>query len=384
VNLLKSKLRRTTSVFVGALLGLGGLAFIATPASAHHSAVKGTPTCDTATGEWVVDWSVDTFGGANNGKEATAYRFIRAESSPTPVEGIAHTADDADPAFPFPTNVTLHGTQRLPGDTKSASLLVQVKWDNEFSESDPKSGFVEFHGTCTQDAPHPDAQLASSCDGVTVTLANKEDATKDADFTITGSNGYTKNVVVKKGDKPVDVTIPAKNAEKIVVTEKSSDKPVLEGKFEKPADCTPPPAEDKADRVYEVTCDSLIFTIDNTKGTETVTATFTPNKGEAKTLTVKGGAKGSVTFKGVKGLVVTPHETDVDYDAIKWDEQDKPKDCTKSPSPAPSASGEGGGGPSLPVTGAAAGGIAGGAAVLLIIGAVLFFMARRRKVNFTA
>ncbi len=379
MNLLKSKLRRATAVAAGTLIGLAGVAFFASPASAHSSFVKGSAACDTATGEWVVTWEVNTDNGNEAGAES--YRFLKVDSYPTPVEGIAHTPDDADPAFPHRSNETLTGTQRVAGDARGAKLEVQVKWSDEWIEFEHKKGFVKFHGTCSKDeSPKPDASLASSCEGVTVTLANGKDATADAEFTIKGSKGFEKNVTVKAGDEPTEVKVPSENAARVIVTEKRSDKPVLVGKWEEPADCTP---ASEFEAGYEVTCDSIIFSIDNTKGTEDVTAKFTPNKGEAQTLVVKAGEDKKATFKGVKGLVINSTVNGEAYEPIKWDTEEKPADCTASPSPTPTESspGEGGG---LPVTGAAAGGIAGGAAALLAAGAVLFFMARRRKVKFTA
>jgi LPXTG-motif cell wall-anchored protein len=380
VNLLKSKLRRGTAVVAGALLGLTGVAFFAAPASAHDNKVAGTAACDTTAGEWVVTWTVNT---DRKHSKAKNFRFLTVTQTPadSTISGIAVTADDAQPKYPYPSNTAVVATQRVAGSATTASLTVQTEWDDTFKAfSLPAS--VVLDGTCTKDAPKPDAKLASTCDGVTVTLANGKDAKAEADFTVVGSDGYTKDITVKAGAEPVELKIPAKNAATIVVTEKHTAKPVLEGKYEKPTDCDQPP-KDNADRYYEVTCDSLIFTIDNTKGTATVTATFTPNKGEAQTLVVKGGETASATFKGVKGLEVTPSEGKIVYEPIKWNSEEKPADCTKSPSPSPSASGAGGGG-GLPKTGAAAGGIAGGAAVLLAFGAVLFVLARRRKVKFTA
>ncbi|MBU2662121.1 cell wall anchor protein [Actinoplanes bogorensis] len=377
MNLLKSKLRRFTAVAAGTLIGLSGVAFFASPASAHSSSVQGSATCDTTTGEWVVTWTVDTDNGNTEG--ADSYRFLKVESWPTPVEGIVHTPDDADPVFPHKSNEPLVGTQRVAGDARGAKLEIQVKWSDDWIEYDHRKGFVKFHGTCGKDeSPKPDASLASSCEGVTVTLTNGKDATADAVFTIKGSKDFEKKVTVKAGDEPVKVDVPAENAEKIVVTEGRSEKPVLEGKWEQPADCTPP---SEFEAGLEVTCDSLIFSIDNTKGTETVTATFKPNKGEAKTLEVKAGATGTAEFKGEKGLVIDGSINGEEYEPVKWDDEEKPEDCNATPTPTPSTPGEGGG---LPVTGAAAGGIAGGAAALLAVGAVLFMLARRRKVKFTA
>jgi hypothetical protein len=379
VNLLKSKFRRTTAVVAGSILGLAGVVALAAPASAHHSVVSGTPHCDTATGEWVVDWQVDTYSPS----EAPHYRFIKAEVTPSqyPVSNIAVTPDGADPQYPNTSNEPLKGEQRLPGTEESASLTVKAQWNNYVKDQEEHSANVEFDGTCSKDAPKPDAELANTCEGVTVTLFNGDDAKVDAVFSVKGTDGFVKEVTVKPGQKDVTVDIPAKNADKVVVTEKNSEKPVLVGKYEQPKDCQP---EDKADRYFEATCDALIFTIDNTKGEGTVTATFTPNKGEAQTLTVKGGEKGSVTFKGEKGLEVKPSEHGQSYDAINWDSE-KPKDCDKpSASATPSTTPVSNNDTTLPVTGAAAGGIAGGAAVLLAIGAVLFVLARRRKVKFTA
>ncbi|WP_250027312.1 cell wall anchor protein [Paractinoplanes maris] len=385
MNLLKSKLRRATAVVAGTLIGFAGVAFFAAPASAHSSDVKGTPWCDTATGEWVVDWEVNTDNGNERGAEN--YRFLLVESKPTPVEGIVHTPDDADPAFPHKSNEPLKGVQRVPGDTRFAKLEVQVKWSDEWIEYEHRKGFVKFRGTCSKEetpTAEPDASLASTCDGVTVTLTNGEDAKADAEFTVKGSKGFEKTVTVKAGDKPATLDIPAENAAKVVVTEKSSDKPILEGKWEKPADCTPP-SEGQTEIGYEVTCDSLIFGIDNTEGTETFTLVLKSNKGATKTLVAKAGEEKTLTVKGEKGLVINATINGEAQEPLKWDELKKPEDCdatsTPTPTPTESTPGEGGG---LPVTGPVAGSIAGGAALLLAAGAVLFILARRRKVKFTA
>lgn len=377
MNLLKSKLRRTTSLIAGTVLGLAGVVAFAAPASAHHSIVSGTPKCDTATGEWVVTWDIETVSP----HQAPNYRFRQFDVTPagSTVTNVADqtaiVATDTHPqTFPYTSNQALIGEQRLPGSATSASLTVKAQWNNRVNDRDAHSATVEFDGTCTKDAPKPDAKLANTCEGVTVTLFNGEDAKVDAVFTVKGDNDFSKTVTVKAGKDGVTVDVPAKDAGNIVVTEKNSDKAVLEGKYEKPSECTP---EDNADRTFQATCDSLIFGIDNTEGKGTITATFTPNKGDAQTLTVKGGEKGEVTFKGEKGLEVAISEAGEDVGSISWDAE-KPEDCDAPPATPP------GDDTGLPVTGAAAGGIAGGAAALLALGAVLFFVARRRRVKFTA
>lgn len=389
MNLLKSKLRRTTAVVAGAILGLGGVAFLASPASAHHSVVKGAPTCDTATGDWVVEWTVKAIGGDYKGKRSTAFRLNSAEASPSALAAPDDTHKlvvTTDGTFPFPEANSVKALQRVSSDNKSATLKVNTSFDNGYTVTGLDEATVTFEGECDKPnptSPKPEANLAFSCDTATVTLSNGPDATKDAEFTVKGSNGFVKDVTVKVGDKSATVEIPAKDAESIKVYEKSTgEKPILTGKYEQPENCTPP-AEVEPEAFYEATCESLIFTIDNTKGTKTVEAKFTPNKGEAQSLTVKPGEKADATFKGVKGLEVTATGGDEPV-TIKWDDE-KPKECdatsTPTATPTEAAPGEGGG---LPVTGPVASSIAGGAALLLIAGGVLFFMARRRKVKFTA
>jgi hypothetical protein len=373
VNLLKSKLRRTTAVVAGAILGLGGVAFLASPASAHHSEVSGTSECITATGEWKVTWSVDTVvpPGVNS------WGLQEVSATPSALEAGSKIAPTGDQT-PFSVKEAITSIQMVPGDATKANLTVKAFWNNGYKETEAKTGEVKLGGTCVPNAPKPDAHLASDCDGVNVTLANGKDATKDAEFLVKGENGYTKTVVVKAGQEDKTVKVPSKDAGKVTVL--VGDKVVAEGKWDQPEECKP----DVVERNYEVTCDEITFSIDNTKGRKTVEATFTPNKGEAKTLTVKAGEKGSVSFKGEKGLEIVPSEQGESGDAIKFDEE-KPKECDATASPSPTeaapAPGEGGG---LPVTGPVASSIAGGAALLLIAGGVLFFMARRRKVKFTA
>jgi hypothetical protein len=375
VNLRKSKLRRTTSLIAGTVLGLAGVVAFAAPASAHHSVVSGTPKCDTATGDWVVTWDIDTVSPQ---REAPNYRFVQFDVTPagSTVTNVATNtaivATDTHPqTYPYTSNQTLVGEQRLPGSATSASLTVRAQWNNRVKDTKPHTATVNFDGTCAKDAPKPDAKLANTCEGVTVTLFNGEDAKVDAVFTVKGDNDFSKTVTVKAGKDGVTVDVPAKDAGKIVVTEKNSEKPVLEGSYEQPENCQP---EDNVSRTLEATCDSITFTLDNTKGTKDISATFTPNKGDAQTLNVKAGESGDVTFKGEKGLEISITEAGQDAGTISYDKE-KPEDCATPPP---------GDDTGLPVTGAAAGGIAGGAAVLLALGAVLFIVARRRRVKFTA
>ncbi|MEV1287282.1 LPXTG cell wall anchor domain-containing protein [Micromonospora sp. NPDC049679] len=375
----KLSLRRPLAVAGAALVGLTAVVAIAAPASAHHSVVSGQFKCDTATGEFVGKWTVDSVAipGVNKYKLTTvdAKSFVGRKATDATVPGIAVWTGEG---YPHTTGSPLVGELRVPGDTTKVSLSVMSQWENRHQETQAKGAIVRLGGKCTKPAPSPapktpkpSASVEPQCDGsAIVKLQNGADATAAAEFTLTA--GASKTYTVEAG-KTETVTVTAANAANIKVTAKGMDKALIEGPAGEAANCVKP---DEATGVFEATCDEFIFTIENPKGGETVNATFTPNKGDAQKLTVAPGETKSVKFKGEKGLTVTPSAEGLDdSEPIAWDTE-KPKDC-------PVAGGNGGG-DSLPVTGAAAGTIAGGAALLLIIGGVLFFIARRRKVTFTA
>jgi hypothetical protein len=96
---------------------LGGLmALTATPALAaaprtFDTTVSGS--CDTATGEWVVDWAI-----TNNSD--TQALLILTQSTP---------ADHALTSLPNPEGgATAHAIQRIPGDSTGAHLQYIAVW----------------------------------------------------------------------------------------------------------------------------------------------------------------------------------------------------------------------------------------------------------------
>ncbi|MET7750922.1 LPXTG cell wall anchor domain-containing protein [Micromonospora sp. NPDC005367] len=376
--------RRAVAVAAGALLGLGGVATFAAPASAHHSELKVTAECDSATGEWVTTWTVGTVApeGVRN------YKLIKADAVSNRGEEVGQFTIDGIQAgtvqgkeYPYAVGEPVVGQARLANDVTEASLTVRAKWDNGFKETKAKSTSIKFSESCDKvvtpppATASPKATVTADCTGdVAVKLENGEEATKAASFTVTGADGFSKKATVEPGeDKTVEV--PAKNAGKITVTEEGQQEPLFDDKPAAAEDCVKPGEPSGG---YLSTCDELIFEISNPDDGKTVTITFTPNKGEAKTLTVEPGKTGTVAFKAEEGLTVTPTGEGLDEtEPIAWE---KPEECA---TPAP---GQGGGEdePTLPLTGAATSAIIAGAAVLLAAGVVLFLVARRRKVRFTA
>jgi LPXTG-motif cell wall-anchored protein len=349
-------LRRLSILVGGALLGMTAAIALAAPASAHHPIVSGKAVCESATGEWVVTWSV-----ANSESDITGkLTGVSLEPAGTTVTNIV-----VDATLPKSGDGPLQGIQRVPpANNTGAKLTVDAEWwRGKTHITNSASGEVTFGGSCKQNHANPSASFSSNCDGsVIVTIANATDATKPAAFTVVGENGFSENHTVEPG-KQLPVLVPAKSATKITVT--ADGKTVASGAWTAPEKCATPSIG------VEQGCDSLTVTLENPAGLAPLEATLTPKGGEAKKVTVAPGKTEAVKFAAKAGTVVTLTIGDKSTD-IPWQ---NPGNCTP---------GGGGGGPSLPVTGASLGGAIGAAGGLLAIGGALFVFFRRRRIRFTA
>ncbi|MFI1989399.1 LAETG motif-containing sortase-dependent surface protein [Actinoplanes sp. NPDC020271] len=264
------------------------------------------------------------------------------------------------------------------------------------------------NGVC---AAKPAVEALPDCEGnVKLSLINRDASVTSVRFEITADGGFKQSQVVDKNAK-FDLTIPAANAKNIKVT--AGGNQLWSGSWVKPAECTKPEVGAPVTEIKS-TCDSLVFTLKNPEnGAESLTGTFTPDKGAAQTVTVKAGETKTVTFPAAEGLTVAVTGDFLALNGdVKWT---KPENCTTNPNPGPSTSAsvtpsattsatasvpasasasetpaeatpatsstEGG---ALALTGSNSSTIAGGAVLLLLVGAGLFFLARRRRVNFKA
>jgi hypothetical protein len=228
----RTTLRRLAALTVAALAGTTAALVLSSPASAHHSSVDGVAACDTTTFEWIVKWAV------------------RSHDTP-PTAKTYHLKDvTADPATPALTwtpsfdteqkvDKAFNATVRLPGTATAMTLSVRAKWNNGHQEQRPSSKTLEFKGTCAPPpgSAKPAAEFKTACDGVvTVTLTNGAEATADADFTVTGKDGFVEKRTVKKDSKDT-VAVPAANSQEITVTEGPQNTVVATGKRAVPANC---------------------------------------------------------------------------------------------------------------------------------------------------
>ncbi|MFI6268668.1 LPXTG cell wall anchor domain-containing protein [Micromonospora zamorensis] len=319
----KSPFRRIAAVAAGAVIGIGTMTMFAAPASAHHPEPSGT-YCLGSDGQVTVTWKV----GNSENIDAT-------------ITAVSSTITSAFTGGDLKVGATLK--------PKGGELLTATQ-THTFSDSKKKP---KIELTVEARWERPD-RIVTEHRTVPATKSGKCAAQPTP-----SPSSPTPTPTTTASPTPTTVS-------------PSPSQPPTESPSPTPT-ATTPPAEPVG--TVESTCDKLTFTIENPADGKTVVMTLTPNKGEAKTLTVEPGKTGSVSFDAVEGLTVTPAAEGLDdNEPIAWEQ------------PAECAPGQGGGKdePALPLTGAATGGIIAGAVVLLAAGAGLFVMARRRRVRFTA
>ncbi|MEH0938854.1 hypothetical protein, partial [Micromonospora psammae] len=312
-----------------------------------------TPSATFAVPQYVLDKSVKKFTGVAGGELGVATLDFKVE--------VPDCYTQVDFVFGSKVIDPLTDDSDRYGDRKvGSSNGIGAR------STGPRAWYNGGSGTCSA---APEVIAESDCAGnVELTLVNRK-GNASATFAITGSGGFTESVSVPMRKIETRKLTPGQAQELKVTTAGMAD---FTGGWEKPEDCQQPEAG-APEASYESTCDAMTFRVNNPEDGVTLNATFTPSKGEKKTLTVEPGRNGTVSFPASKGLTVTV-TGDLDSGGpLAWEQ---PKDCETGGT----GGGEQDGG--LPVTGAAAGGIAAGALALLAAGAVLFVIARRRRVRF--
>jgi len=152
----KPSLRRPLAVLGAAVLGLGAAVMVASPASAHHSEVSVKADCDTATGEWVLTWTVNSYAppGVERYKlvNVVGKSFVKGEGTEFSLPGIAVTEGNS---YPHTVGTPLVATHRLPGETNRALLRVKAKWENGHREQEFASAEIKLGGTCVKEEEPP-------------------------------------------------------------------------------------------------------------------------------------------------------------------------------------------------------------------------------------
>ena len=361
MNLSQSPLRRTAALAAGAMIGLTGAVAFASPALAHHSEGAGVAKCDTATGEWVVNWTIHGIGG----RWDQPYRLTKVELTP-PGTTVTNIKASDEGTYPYTGrgeagDKLVVGEQRFSGSTDATAATLTVRAAFEDPDAEGKDG----HGD-SEDKIYT-APLQGECEKpVEPSTPASESPSPEPSTPASESPSPEPSA----SESPVPSTPASPEPSTPVSPSPSESTPAV------PAEEIPVDADIK--EIFEVTCDTITIGLDNPEDSLPINLHYKTSKGEERDLTIKPGEAKSETFSASEGFNVdvtisVKSETE-DYSEtvnIPW-EKPAGEDCD---------GGEGGG---LPVTGAAAGGIAGGAAALLAVGGLLFFMARRRKVKFTA
>ncbi len=137
---LRSSLRRGLAVLAGATLGLIAVGAIASPASAHNASIQGRAECVSATGQYVITWTI------SNDYRQTAFRG-RVNALP---EG--STVDL--PQREIRPYGSIQGVQRLPGNATAAGIeLSKVSWEDGTVQDRNLRKVIRLAGTCSKPKP---------------------------------------------------------------------------------------------------------------------------------------------------------------------------------------------------------------------------------------
>ncbi|GGM36958.1 hypothetical protein GCM10011608_21980 [Micromonospora sonchi] len=328
--------RRVAAAAAGALIGLAGVAVVASPASAHHPIIKGVG-CKLTDGSKKITWTVSNSERDLEGKITHVSTGVR-----TPVTNIAVKA-----VLPKAGEGSLVGEQIVPRNVsdRDITLAVTAEWTRHrkvHTRNAKESATVI--GNCPKPPKPTPTPSEEPTEEPTPSPTPSEEPTEEPTPSPTPSEEPTEEPTPSE-----EPTEPAPSPSPTVPNEPEPGEPTFE--------------------LIE-TCDELTFQINNPADGVAFQITLTSEKGEVKTLDAVPGQTTSVSFDAYEGLVVTPSFEDEKGDPIAWEQ---PEDCDN-----------GGGGGGLPVTGAATGGIIAGAVVLLAAGAALFVVTRRRRLRFTA
>jgi LPXTG-motif cell wall-anchored protein len=213
VNLLKSPLRRTTAVLVGAFIGMAGAVAIAAPASAHSPVVKGSTTC-VKDGSWTIDWAV----GNDYGTDATVAQ-LKLDPSDATITGPVTKKQPNGKNAKIPANSAgnvgdqIHGSTTVTDKVGAVTLYVWLHWRDYTTPNDKPAKFtVNKPDLCAPSSPPPTTTpptqpgqptpiLSQDCTTITVGLSNPANGKE-----------FTLEFKTSKGEQRSDVVKPGKSA----------------------------------------------------------------------------------------------------------------------------------------------------------------------------
>ena len=127
MTFLKSSVRRSAVVLASVLVGIGGAAAFAAPASAHDATVVGTSACNADTGKHDITWKlINDFG-----TDATVQNLVLVPGdAPLDAAGQPLQTGVVIPMKSHNIDGVATYFQSLPGDAKSASVKFDAEWSD--------------------------------------------------------------------------------------------------------------------------------------------------------------------------------------------------------------------------------------------------------------
>jgi hypothetical protein len=343
---MRLPIRRLFTLGCAVAVGVIGATVVASPASAHYSTLEGTPNCVTADSEYTVTWKIKS---NYPGKSAT-YQIKNISAThlmPGASSGVQDTPSYDTAAVPVSQKIVV--TQKVPGNAKSATLMVKAKWSDNYQEHSWRSMTVTFARACTG-TPNPTASFSPECNGdVNVKLFNTG-GTATAQFMING----TGPIPVPPGPDPVVRTITPSGP----ITVTAGGVPVGDSySFQSPSGCAPVKVVPKFD------CDNLIVSFDNPQGPASTYKVVVGS--DTVTGSVGVGQSAETTpFRASAGTSAIVTVGNLAPDTIVWQ---PPATCATLPDTGSSIT---------PVVSIGAALLAGGVGVI-----ALLFMIRRRRTS---
>jgi LPXTG-motif cell wall-anchored protein len=155
LTLLKSSLRRSATVVASALIGLGGAAAVAAPASAHDAAITGTTTCNASTGKHDVTWTLTNDWGT----DATVQNLqIVPNDAPVDDKKVALADGYTLPQKSNNVDGVVTFTQSLDSDATSITISFDAKW-TDYTDTG-NSATVDLGGPCSTPPPASECTAA--------------------------------------------------------------------------------------------------------------------------------------------------------------------------------------------------------------------------------
>jgi hypothetical protein len=358
------------SIFAGALVtATVGLLAVGAPAHAHHVDIDVAARCDTATGDWVVTWTIGN-------SQAVEGRVMAMSSDPAvPVDGI-----EVGSVLPAEGGGVITATQTLPGDARSTSLSVRIAWTDGFVQAHHRWTGIGLSGGCAVDDHSPDVVFRPNCNGtLVVKVHNTSDGSRA--FLVAGElervleepagPGLRQSVTVASGQVGV-VVIPRPYVHQVKVYAGTEESPyAVIAAYGALALCAPVHVATRS------TCEAFEVALGNPDDVPYEVRVVSYSREFEETVMLAPGADSVVSLSTVGGIVEVTIRGNVDEDPVRWQE---PADCPQATDPAPTTTPAP---PALADTGVRLTSVVTLAVALIMVGAGLLVVLRRRRVRTT-